>query len=79
MAVMNPSAGAVEAALEKVLSSAVFCNSPRLRRFLESVVRYSMAGLDDRIKEYTIGVEVFDRGRASIRVATRSCALKRSS
>ena len=62
MAVMNPSAGAVEAALEKVLSSAVFCNSPRLRRFLESVVRYSMAGLDDRIKEYTIGVEVFDRG-----------------
>jgi tetratricopeptide (TPR) repeat protein len=62
MAVMNASAGAVEAALERVLSSAVFCNSPRLRRFLEFVVRYSLAGHDDRIKEYTIGVEVFDRG-----------------
>jgi hypothetical protein len=62
MSVMYPSAGAVEAALEKVLSSAVFCHSPRLRRFLEFVIRYSLAGHDDRIKEYSIGVEVFDRG-----------------
>src|SRR5688572_32682932 len=62
MAKMNPSSGAVESALEKVLSSGVFGNSPRLRRFLEFVVRYSMAGHDDRIKEYSIGVDVFDRG-----------------
>jgi tetratricopeptide (TPR) repeat protein len=62
MAVMKPAAAAVEAALEKVLSSAVFGHSPRLRRFLEFVVRYSLAGHDDRIKEYSIGVDVFDRG-----------------
>lgn len=58
----NPPTGAVEAALERVLSSAAFCNSPGLRRFLEFVVRQSIAGEDDRIKEYTIGVEVFARG-----------------
>jgi tetratricopeptide (TPR) repeat protein len=62
MTVVTPSIEAVETALEKVLSSAIFCNSPRLRRFLEFVVRYSLAGHDDRIKEYSIGVEVFDRG-----------------
>ena len=58
----NPPAGAVEAALERVLSSAAFGRSPGLRRFLEFVVRQSVAGEDDRIKEYTIGVEVFARG-----------------
>jgi tetratricopeptide (TPR) repeat protein len=62
MTVVTPPVGAVETALEKVLSSSAFCNSPRLRRFLEFVVRYSLAGHDDRIKEYSIGVEVFDRG-----------------
>jgi hypothetical protein len=58
----NPPSGAVEAALERVLSSAAFSSSPGLRRFLEFVVRQSIAGEDDRIKEYTIGVEVFARG-----------------
>jgi len=58
----HPSTGVVEAALERVLSSATFGSSPGLRRFLEFVVRQSIAGEDDRIKEYTIGVEVFARG-----------------
>ena len=59
---VHPTTGAVEAALERVLSSATFGSSPGLRRFLEFVVRQSIAGEDDRIKEYTIGVEVFGRG-----------------
>jgi len=62
MALTNQSAGAIEAALDRVLSSAPFCNSPRLRRFLEFVVRRSLAGDENQIKEYSIGVEVFDRG-----------------
>jgi hypothetical protein len=55
-------AGLVEAALPRVLSSPAFRGSPRLRRFLAHVVRHALAGEEDRLKEYTIGVEVFDRG-----------------
>jgi len=49
-------------ALEKLLSSYTLHGSPRLRRFLEHIVRHSLAGHDDPLKEYTLGVEVFDRG-----------------
>jgi tetratricopeptide (TPR) repeat protein len=49
-------------ALEKLLSSDTLHNSPRLRRFLEHVVRHSLMGHDDPLKEYTLGVEVFERG-----------------
>jgi tetratricopeptide (TPR) repeat protein len=49
-------------ALEKLLSSHTLQSSPRLRRFLERVVRHALAGHDDPLKEYTLGVEVFDRG-----------------
>jgi tetratricopeptide (TPR) repeat protein len=45
-----------------VLSSKPLSGSPRLRRFLEYVVRHTLAGEADYLKEYTIGVEVFDRG-----------------
>jgi Flp pilus assembly protein TadD len=62
MTTPEPPAAAVEAVLEKVLASKAFDSSPRLRRFLELVVRYSLAGDQDRIKEYTIGVEAFERG-----------------
>jgi hypothetical protein len=33
-----------------------------LRRFLEHVVQQSLAGRDDALKEYSLGVDVFDRG-----------------
>jgi tetratricopeptide (TPR) repeat protein len=52
----------VEVALEKVLSSHTLQTSPRLRRFLEYVVRHSLVGDDAALKEYTLGVDVFDRG-----------------
>jgi Tfp pilus assembly protein PilF len=55
-------ASLVEAALGRVLSNPAFRGSPRLRRFLEYVVRQALAGEEDHVKEYTIGVEVFDRG-----------------
>jgi adenylate cyclase len=32
-----------------------------VRRFLRFVVEEALAGRDDRLKEYVIGVEVFDR------------------
>ena len=52
----------VESALARVLSSTVLGGSPRLRRFLEYVVRHALTGATDCLKEYTIGVEVFERG-----------------
>ena len=47
--------------LERLLSSPVFTSSGRLRRFLEFVVERSLAGDGERLKEYVIGIEVFDR------------------
>ncbi len=58
----SPPTDLVEVALEKLLSSDTLQSSPRLRRFLEHVVRHSLAGHEDALKEYSLGVDVFDRG-----------------
>lgn len=52
---------AVETALARVISSRQFCNAPRLSRFLVYVVQESLANRLDRLKGYTIGLEVFDK------------------
>ena len=62
MSNLKPSSDAVEIAVEKVLSSAPFRSRPQLRRLLTHLVRYSLAENGDPMKEYTLGVEVFDRG-----------------
>jgi tetratricopeptide (TPR) repeat protein len=62
MSDLKPSSDAIEVALEQVLASAAFRGRPRLRRLLAHMVRHSLAENGDRLKEYTLGVEVFDRG-----------------
>ena len=52
----------VQAELRKILESAGFSLAWRLRRFLEYVVKKSLSGEANELKEYTIGLEVFDRG-----------------
>jgi adenylate cyclase len=47
--------------LNRVLSSPVFANAPRMRRFLTFVVEETLAGNGDQIKEYVIALEVFER------------------
>lgn len=47
--------------LARIAGSRQFCNAPRLSRFLAYVVEETVAGRADRLKGYTIGVEVFDR------------------
>ena len=59
---MNVSAGAVRPQLETVLRSPVFANAPRLSGFLRHVVEKTLVGDGAPLKEYSIGVEVFDRG-----------------
>jgi hypothetical protein len=50
--------------LVDILQSASFSGSPRMRRFLSFVVEQSLAGRADRLKEYTIAIEVFGRGES---------------
>ena len=53
---------AVRRELEKILCSEAFTRSHRLSRFLRFTVERALAGAADQIKEYSIGVEVFDKG-----------------
>jgi hypothetical protein len=50
------------AELDKVLSSPLFVNSPRMSRFLRFVVETTLDGNGARIKEYVVATEVFDKG-----------------
>jgi tetratricopeptide (TPR) repeat protein len=47
--------------LETVLASETFVNSSRLSRFLRYVVEQTLDGRGERLKEYQIGVDVFER------------------
>lgn len=55
------SADEVREALGQLLASSQFSASPRASRFLRFVVEASLAGSADHLKEYLLGVEVFDR------------------
>jgi TolB-like protein len=58
---MSPSGDDVRRQLDRLLASAVFANAGRMSRFLKFVVEQTLAGEGERLKEYVIGVEVFDR------------------
>src|SRR5215831_14417228 len=58
---MQPTPDDVRAELERVLASGSFASTSRLSRFLRFVVERTLAGEAERLKEYVIGVEVFDR------------------
>jgi serine/threonine-protein kinase len=47
--------------LNKVLASPPFARSARMCRFLRFAVEHALAGTGDQVKEYLVGVEVFDR------------------
>lgn len=48
--------------LRRILESRHFCNSPKKTRFLEFVSEQTLQGNGDKLNEYLIGVEVYDRG-----------------
>lgn len=52
---------AVRAHLAKILASPGFVKADRLCRFLRLTVEAKLNGEEDRIKEYVLGREVFDR------------------
>jgi len=52
---------AIRGQLEKILAHALFVRSARMGRFLRLAVERTLAGRTDELKEYLLGVEVFDR------------------
>ena len=59
---MEPTAEEVRRQLDRILASDLFANADRLSRFLRFVVERTLAGEGDQLKEYAVGVGVFDRG-----------------
>jgi TolB-like protein/Tfp pilus assembly protein PilF len=57
-----PGAEEVRAQVERIVSSDVFRRAGRQSRFLRYIVDRALAGTTDRLKGYTIGIDVFDRG-----------------
>jgi TolB-like protein len=53
----------VRAALARVLAAPEFVNATRLSRFLRFAVEKALTGGGAELKEYLLGVEVFDRGQ----------------
>jgi serine/threonine-protein kinase len=47
--------------LERILASAAFRPADRLKRFLSFIVTEALDGRGDQLKEYVIGVQVFDK------------------
>ena len=47
--------------LNRILASTAFARSNRLQRFLRFVVRETLANREERLKEYTIALDVFER------------------
>jgi serine/threonine-protein kinase len=52
---------AIRQELDRVLASEIFGSSPRLVRLLRYIVERSIAGDRESLKEYSIGLDVFDR------------------
>ena len=58
---MNIPEADARAEVERVLASRGFANAGRLSRLLRYVVDRTLAGQADQLKEYAVGIEVFDR------------------
>jgi serine/threonine-protein kinase len=54
-------ADAVRKYTQKILQSSAFSKSARMCRFLQFVVKAVLDGRSSEIKEYVIGIEIFDR------------------
>jgi TolB-like protein len=59
---VQPHPDDVRRQLDRILASGTFATTDRLSRFLRFVVERTLAGEGDQLKEYAVGVGVFDRG-----------------
>src|SRR5262245_26455113 len=56
-----PDAPGIRLQVDRITASAVFAGSDRMSRLLRYLVDRTLAGEADQLKEYVLGVEVFDR------------------
>ena len=56
-----PDARAIRLQLDRILAAREFSGAERMRRFLQLIVSETLAGRGAELKEYAIGVSVFDR------------------
>lgn len=54
----------VRSELDRILRSETFAGAPVLSRLLVHVVEHTIAGSNDSLKEYALGVDVFGRGES---------------
>jgi predicted ATPase len=54
----------VRAQLQRILQSPLFSNAPSLGRFLKYLVEHVLEGKAEEVKQYSVGVEVFNRGES---------------
>src|SRR5262252_118827 len=52
---------AIRGQLEKILAHSLFVRSERMGRFLRLAIERTLEGRTNELKEYLLGVEVFDR------------------
>ena len=55
------SAESIQAQLDRILRSKIFAKSKRLIRFLRFTIERVIHGEVDKVKEFLLGIEVFDR------------------
>src|SRR5437764_7723338 len=56
-----PARDATETELARILASPVFSKTDRMSRFLRLIVEKTLAGQSADLKEYNIGLDVFDK------------------
>jgi hypothetical protein len=59
--IVQPSRGEITAQLEAMLAYKSFAGAERLSRMLRYLVETALQGGGSDLKEYTVGIEVFDR------------------
>jgi|SRR5579871_336791 len=57
----GPAPEEVRAEVQRILQSQLFSNCERLRRFISFAAQHALSGSGQLLKEYVIGIEVFDR------------------
>ena len=67
---------AIRGQLERILTSSSFRRAGRMSRFLRFVVEETLQGRGPLLKEYLIGVEVFDQTCSSVLGPIRLCVAK---
>ena len=58
----HPPPGEVRSALNRILASKAFASAAGLSKLVGYLVTQTLEGQADHLKEYTLGVEVFERG-----------------